>query len=229
MENLVNTGMATEDKRLWIGNLDPRVTDLAFYKKLTIYLLFKYLNIISTYALFFVYWYQLLKLVQKHGSIEKFDLILHRNGPLAGQPRGYAFVTYKNQDDAVLAKEVLHNLLVGQKNISVTWAHSVNNEEPDKPKDDLVIPALAMSKAEQKTDRTSQIQAIEAKLKMMEKKREDELKINETVATKPPVISQYQQKTQNGATSVSTSTTNHRSVRQRDRYQKPYTKSKYRR
>ncbi|CAG9833578.1 unnamed protein product [Diabrotica balteata] len=133
-DNVVNTGMATEDRRLWIGNLDPRVTENNNFK-----------------------------------------------------------------------------------------------EEPDKPKDDLVIPALAMSKAEQKTDRTSQIQAIEAKLKMMEKKREDELKINETVASKPPVISQYQQKTQNGATSVNTSTTNHRYVRQRDRYQKPYAKSKYRR
>lgn len=65
--------------------------------------------------------------MQKHGAIEKFDLIFHRNGPLAGQPRGYAFVTYVKQEDAITAKNALNNLLVGQKNIIVTWAHSVNN------------------------------------------------------------------------------------------------------
>lgn len=40
--------------------------------------------------------YQLLKIVQKYGKIEKFDMLFHRSGPLAGYPRGYAFVTYEN-------------------------------------------------------------------------------------------------------------------------------------
>lgn len=74
---------------------------------------------------FVFYWYQLLKLVQKHGTIEKFDLIFHRNGPQAGQPRGYAFVTYTKQEDAIFAKNNLNDLLVGQKNVTVTWAHSM--------------------------------------------------------------------------------------------------------
>lgn len=65
--------------------------------------------------------------MQKHGAIEKFDLLFHRNGPLAGQPRGYAFVTYVNKEDAVRAKEVLNHVLVGQRSIVVTWAHSINN------------------------------------------------------------------------------------------------------
>lgn len=72
-----------------------------------------------------VYWYQLLKLVQQHGTIEKFDLLFHRSGPQAGQPRGYAFVTYKTVQDAEAAKDALHNLKVGAKNIIVRWAHSV--------------------------------------------------------------------------------------------------------
>lgn len=72
-----------------------------------------------------VNWYKLLKLVQKHGTIEKFDLLFHRSGPQAGQPRGYAFVTYKTIQDAKTAKDALHNLKVGAKNIIVRWAHSV--------------------------------------------------------------------------------------------------------
>lgn len=64
--------------------------------------------------------------MQKHGSIEKFDLIFHRSGPQAGQPKGYAFVTYSKPDEAVSAKIILHNTLVGQKVVSVKWAHSIN-------------------------------------------------------------------------------------------------------
>lgn len=80
-----------------------------------------------TYECFFLNWYQLLKLLQKHGTIEKFDLLFHRSGPLVGQPRGYAFVTYSSKDEATLAKQILHNILVGNRKINVTWAHSVNN------------------------------------------------------------------------------------------------------
>lgn len=81
----------------------------------------------NLYTYPFLYWYHLLKLLQKHGAIEKFDLLFHRTGPLAGQPRGYAFVTYKSKEEAVAAKELLHNMLIGQKRITATWAHSVNN------------------------------------------------------------------------------------------------------
>jgi len=51
--------------------------------------------------------------------------LFHRSGPQAGQPRGYAFVTYKVIQDAKRAKDALHNLKVGSKNIIVRWAHSV--------------------------------------------------------------------------------------------------------
>lgn len=45
--------------------------------------------------IFATYWYQLVKILQKYGDIENFELVYHRTGPLAGQSRGYAFVTYK--------------------------------------------------------------------------------------------------------------------------------------
>ncbi|KAJ8918448.1 hypothetical protein NQ315_008145, partial [Exocentrus adspersus] len=156
----------------------------------------------------------------------KFDLIFHRTGPLTGQPRGYAFVTYTKQEDAITAKRILNNVLVGQKKIVVTWAHSVNNEEVEKPKPEVVIPALAISKEGKKSDRISQIQAIEAKLKLMEKKQEDELKINDTVATKPPVIVQYQY---NKSQVTSSNCKYKHSSKKSDRFNKPYSKNKYKR
>jgi len=61
----------------------------------------------------------------------------------------------------------------------------------EKPKPAVTIPALALSKEAKKTDKVSQIQAIEAKLKLMEHKA-DELRINESIATKPPIIQQFQ-------------------------------------
>ncbi|CAH0557247.1 unnamed protein product [Brassicogethes aeneus] len=139
-------------------------------------------------------------------------------GPQSGQPRGYAFVTYVNKKDAEKAKESLNNLKLGQKNILVTWAHSISNEEVEKPKPDIHIPALAMSKGEKKTDKMTQIQAIEEKLRLMEHKREVELKINDTVATKPLVISQFQQ----NKTLAATTTKSSYSIKRNDRHHKPY-------
>jgi RNA recognition motif-containing protein len=74
----------------------------------------------------FSYRYHLLKLVQKYGSIEKFDLLFHRSGPSAGQPRGYAFVTYSSKADATKAKDALDGKMVGCKSVVVRWANSVS-------------------------------------------------------------------------------------------------------
>lgn len=74
----------------------------------------------------FFYWYHLLKLVQKYGTIEKFDLLFHRSGPSAGQPRGYAFVTYSSTVDATKAKDALDGMLFGCKRVVVRWANSVS-------------------------------------------------------------------------------------------------------
>ncbi|KAJ3633733.1 hypothetical protein MTP99_010662 [Tenebrio molitor] len=129
----------------------------------------------------------------------------------------------ENKEDALRAKEILNNALVGQRTIMVTWAYSVNNDEVEKPRPEINIPALAMSKNEKKTDRESQIQAIEAKLKLMEKKSEDELKINDTVATKPPVITQFQYNKQ-GITNNNLKTKT--ILKRHDKFNKPYNKLK---
>ncbi|KRT78587.1 RNA binding protein [Oryctes borbonicus] len=165
--------------------------------------------------------------MQKHGPIEKFDLLFHRTGPLAGQPRGYAFVTFVTRQDAVLAKTSLNNMLVGSKTIVVTWAHSsAITEEVEKPKQELNIPALSMGKPERKTDREFQIQAIEAKLKLMEHNKNNELVINKTASTEIPVITQYQHNKQQPPPSNSRVRS---SFKKSDRHHKPYTKHKGRR
>lgn len=72
-------------------------------------------------------------------------------------------------------------------------------EETEKPKPEINIPALAMSKSEKKCNRECQIQAIEQKLKLMEHNTKEELIINKTVATEAPVISQFQNNKQQSA------------------------------
>ncbi|XP_033333298.1 putative RNA-binding protein 18 [Megalopta genalis] len=183
-----------EDRRLWVGNLDLRINE-----------------------------YQLLKLVQKHGTIEKFDLLFHRSGPQAGQPRGYAFVTYKTVQDAETAKDALHNLKVGAKNIIVRWAHSVTEPDIDKPKPKIDIPALAGAKKEDKRiSRETAIQAIEAKLKLM-KESEEEFELNKPLNASP-VIHLYQ-KPENPKPSTSTRYHN----RNHHHNNKPYNRYKPRR
>jgi len=71
------------------------------------------------------YWYQLIKTLQRFGNIEKFDMLFHRRGPLEGQPRGYAFVTYADSSQATEAKTKLNGMQLGGKTANVKWAHAV--------------------------------------------------------------------------------------------------------
>ncbi|XP_062713073.1 probable RNA-binding protein 18 isoform X1 [Aedes albopictus] len=140
------------------------------------------------------YRYQLLKIAQKCGKIEKFDMLFHRSGPMAGYPRGYAFVTYERQKDSEAALEVLNGRRVGDKHMVVRWAKNVNRDEMEKTKPKLQIPALAGgSKAGPSGPMSQQtkIQALEAKLKMMES-RSDDLIINKSTTVERPIIEKYQ-------------------------------------
>lgn len=123
----LNVSCEIQDKRLWIGNLDPRLSEwvssstLPSEHRISCCKQFK-----LTFRLLPPNWYNLLKLLQKYGAIEKFDLLFHRSGPLAGFPRGYAFCTYKNTEDAASAMEHMDGQLVGSKQIIVRWAHSMS-------------------------------------------------------------------------------------------------------
>lgn len=76
--------------RLWIGNLDSRVTE-----------------------------FSLLKLLQKYGELSKFDFLYHKSGPDQGKPRGYCFVTYSCRENAERAKKCLDGKFALSKRLVV--------------------------------------------------------------------------------------------------------------
>ncbi|XP_043914212.1 probable RNA-binding protein 18 isoform X3 [Protopterus annectens] len=67
--SILSEGALQEGHRLWIGNLDPKITE-----------------------------YHLLKLLQKFGQVKQFDFLFHKSGPLEGQPRGYCFVNFETKE-----------------------------------------------------------------------------------------------------------------------------------
>ncbi|KAJ0180730.1 hypothetical protein K1T71_004134 [Dendrolimus kikuchii] len=124
----------------------------------------------------------------------KFDMLFHRSGPNVGQPRGFAFVTYKLRQDAIKAMSSLNGQVLGNKRISVKFAKN-SSEEQEKPKPELDIAALAGAKPELKLSKKTAIQSIEAKLKMMENMNAgDEFVVNKLAAHETPIITQYQNK-----------------------------------
>lgn len=66
-----------------------------------------------------------MKTLQKYGKIEKFDLLYHRSGPLKGQSRGYAFVSYTSKETAEKVRDLLDGKKIGSKHIAVRWAHTM--------------------------------------------------------------------------------------------------------
>lgn len=149
----------TGGRRLWIGNLDERITE-----------------------------FTLLKLLQKYGKIEQFDFLFHKSGPNQGKPRGYCFASFENRTDAVHAVHALDGKLALGKKLAVKWAHShikapndpvpleqVINLHPDKIPSSFggqstKVPEEPTPKRKPVISSVdSQIRAIEGKLREMER------------------------------------------------------------
>nr|CAD7398309.1 unnamed protein product [Timema poppensis] len=176
-----------EDRRLWLGNLDPHVTEKVSFRG---------------NELAFV-WRESGKPFRENQpqctSLLVFSsLVQHEirpcgyQRPSAGQPRGYAFVTFVACTDANKARTILDGKLLGCKHVMVRWANTVSKEELERHKPELKIPALAGAQNDKKLSRQTTIQAIEAKLKLMEHGCDDEFKVNNRPAgilyRPPPVI-----------------------------------------
>lgn len=128
------------ERRLWIGNLDYRVTE-----------------------------YALLKILQKFGTLSRFDFLYHKSGPDLGKPRGYCFVSYSEKQEAEKAMKALNGKLALSKRMLVKWAHKQPDNDTQKPSDKdkkLEIPENNLSTE-------SKIRAIEMKLMHMEKVQPD--------------------------------------------------------
>ncbi|GAB1609047.1 probable RNA-binding protein 18 [Argonauta hians] len=139
---------ATDQCRLWIGNLDPRVTE-----------------------------FTLLKILQKFGNLLKFDLMYHKSGPDQGKHRGYCFATFENKEEAGYACQRLDGKLLLSKNLSVKLAHSDKDQNiPGLPLTVKVIKEdgkLSNIDSNSGLSRESKIRAIEAKLRAMEETQKD--------------------------------------------------------
>lgn len=133
----VESGMATsslpDPLRLWIGNILPHATE-----------------------------YHLLKIARPLGTITRFDFKLHTSGPLAGKPRGYAFISYATHEEAVRARQVLSRAVLGGARLDARWAH-----------EHVPVGTQVVNKKETVTSRPeirpeTKIRAIEAKLMNMD-------------------------------------------------------------
>jgi len=135
-----------DDCRLWIGNLDPKVTE-----------------------------YAMLKLLQRYSvTIQSFDFIYHRTGPEKGQPRGYCFVTLSTPEEAATIMSKLNGKMALSRRLAVKYAELEKRDRPapavagigSVPQLSTEIPKSIGLSVEGK------IQAIEEKLKMMDENKD---------------------------------------------------------
>lgn len=93
--SILSGGSGQDGHRLWIGNIDPKITE-----------------------------YHLVKLLEKFGKVQQFDFLFHKSGPLEGQPRGYCFVNFHTKEEAERAIQCLNGKLALSKKLVVRWAHA---------------------------------------------------------------------------------------------------------
>ncbi|XP_028967758.1 probable RNA-binding protein 18 [Galendromus occidentalis] len=134
-----SAGPKRDLRRVWIGNIEKRVTECT-----------------------------LLKIFSKHGKVVDFDFLINKTGPQKGLPRGFAFITYENEEQAETAIRSLNGLQLQGRRLSVSFAQEMPQPEQKAKKE--VTPVAAVNK-----DVNSQIQAIEAKLRAMERKSDADL------------------------------------------------------
>uniref|UniRef100_A0A3P9IQN4 Probable RNA-binding protein 18 n=1 Tax=Oryzias latipes TaxID=8090 RepID=A0A3P9IQN4_ORYLA len=154
--SIISENTAHDGNRLWIGNIDPKITE-----------------------------YHLIKLLERFGQVKQFDFLFHKSGPLEGQPRGYCFVNFSTREEAERAIQCLNGKLALSKKLVVRWAHAQVRFEGfrnDKTMPSSLEPSSSGS-TELLLTRLSQflflpstsakIRAIEAKLQMMEQNPDD--------------------------------------------------------
>ncbi|KAG6842114.1 hypothetical protein C0991_002768 [Blastosporella zonata] len=137
--------------RLYVGNLHPSVDE-----------------------------YTLLQIFSKFGKVTKLDYLFHKTGTLKGKPRGYAFVEYGSNDEALKALSMAHEKLLRGRKLVVTFAQQAPPEhggsaygakrrgmmETGRP----TTLSLLKSGAGTRNDGTrDKIAMMEAKLKQMER------------------------------------------------------------
>ncbi|KAJ3038311.1 putative RNA-binding protein 18 [Rhizophlyctis rosea] len=90
--------------RIYIGNLDPSVTE-----------------------------YRILKIFGKFGKIAKIDYLWHKHGPKKGEPRGYCFLEYENNKSCQDAIQQLNGTQLGGRYLVVSFSFDHKPEELSGP------------------------------------------------------------------------------------------------
>jgi len=135
-----------DDCRLWVGNLDPKVTE-----------------------------YAMLKLLQRYSvSIRSFDFIYHRTGPEKGQPRGYCFVTLSTPEEAAVIMSKLNGKMALSRRLVVKYAElEKRDRQPASATGTGSVPQLSTEVPKGASlSVKGKIQAIEEKLKMMDENKD---------------------------------------------------------
>uniref|UniRef100_A0A3Q3GEL6 Probable RNA-binding protein 18 n=1 Tax=Labrus bergylta TaxID=56723 RepID=A0A3Q3GEL6_9LABR len=150
--SIISESAAHDGNRLWIGNIDPKITE-----------------------------YHLVKLLEKFGNVKQFDFLFHKSGPLEGQPRGYCFVNFNTREEAERAIQCLNGKLALSKKLVVRWAHAqrfegFRNEKTMPPSLEPSCSGAAEegAVAANHLSTSAKIRAIEAKLQMMEENPDDD-------------------------------------------------------
>ncbi|KAI3943757.1 hypothetical protein MKW98_004262 [Papaver atlanticum] len=137
----------TSERRLYIGNLDQRITESV-----------------------------LIKMFSPYGKIESEEFLWHTRGPKRGEPRGFSFIQFSTKEEAQLAKQKMNGRLACGRPLVIRYASEkyyleMSSTSP-KPSN-VVSEAKKASQAGSSThsgqmSRSAKIAAIKNKLKSLE-------------------------------------------------------------
>jgi len=134
--------------KLWVGNLPTKLTE-----------------------------YQLLKILDKFGTVSQYDFLYHISDTGRRTPRGYAFVTYSSLSSAEKAMDSLNKTTVLGRELLVRMANPKTDPCGSVRK---VIPAALKAGSKHimsESEKARKIKALEDKLKRMENSTKSEFKI----------------------------------------------------
>ncbi|KAI3902928.1 hypothetical protein MKW92_050153 [Papaver armeniacum] len=146
-----SNGLAAEasERRLYIGNLDQRITESV-----------------------------LIKMFSPYGKIESEEFLWHTRGPKRGEPRGFAFIQFSTKEEAQLAKQKLNGRLACGRPLVIRYASEkyyleMSSTSPKPFKVGIVSEEKKSSQAGSSThsgqmSRSAKIAAIKNKLKFLE-------------------------------------------------------------
>ncbi|XP_016481877.1 uncharacterized protein LOC107802813 [Nicotiana tabacum] len=135
------------ESRLYVENLDLRISEAA-----------------------------LIKMFSPYGKIVAEDFLWHIRGPKRGEPRDYAFVQFSTKEEAVLAKDKMHEKLVCGRPLVVRLAsekYFMKEAESSFGAGGETSKSNFVAGSSAQMSKTAKIAAIKNKLKAMEEENQN--------------------------------------------------------